>query len=125
MRKLWCALLFLATALPAAGQSATGPTLSLDDALALAKANNPTYLQAGNGRRRADANLRAARGQFLPQASTSFGTGYRQGKPQFFDGVAFGSNSDILSSSWGLNINANLSASSFSSVTAARANLDA
>ena len=125
MRKLWCALLFLATALPAAGQSATGPTLSLEDALALAKANNPTYLQSGNGRRRADANLRAARGQFLPQASTNFGTGYRQGKPQFFDGVAFGSNSDILSSSWGLNINANLSASSFGSVTAARANLDA
>ncbi len=125
MRKLWCALLFLATALPAAGQSATGPTLSLDDALALAKANNPTYLQAGNGRRRADASLRAARGQFLPSASTNFGTSYRQGKPQFFNGVEFGANSDIMSSSWGLNVNANLSASTFSSVTAARASLDA
>jgi outer membrane protein len=125
MRKLWCALLFLATALPAAGQSATGPTLSLDDALALAKANNPTYLQAGNGRRRADASLRAARGQFLPSASTNFGTSYRQGKPQFFNGVEFGANSDIMSSSWGLNVSANLSASTFSSVAAARASLDA
>jgi outer membrane protein len=125
MRKLLCALLFLATALPAAGQSATGPTLSLDDALALAKANNPSYLQAGNGRRRADAVLRSARGQFLPSASTNFGTSYRQGKPQFFNGVEFGANSDIMSSSWGLNVNANLSASTFSSVTAARASLDA
>jgi outer membrane protein len=125
MRKLWCALVLLGTALPAAGQGAVGATLSLDDALSLAKANNPTYLQSGNGRRRADANLRAARGQFLPGANTNFGTGYRQGKPQFFQGIEFGSNSDLLSSSWGLNVSENLSANSFTSVKAARANVSA
>jgi len=123
MRKLWCALLLLATALPAAGQGAVGPTLSLDDALSLAKANNPTYLQSGNGRRRADASLRTARGSFLPGASTNLNTGYRQGKPQFFQGVEFGSNSDLLSSNWGLNISAGLSASSFSTLKAARSNV--
>jgi outer membrane protein len=125
MRKLWCLLAFMATALPAAGQSAAGPTLSLDQALTLAKANNPTYLQSGNGRRRADANLRSAKGAYLPSASTNLGSGYRQGKPQFFGGVEFGSNSDQLSSSWGLNVSANLSASSFSSVKAARSNVAA
>jgi outer membrane protein len=125
MRKLWCALFLLAGALPAAGQSAAGPTLSLDDALSLAKANNPTYLQSGNGRRRADANLRVARGNFLPGASTNFGTGYRQGKPQFFDGVEFGSNSDILSSNWGLNVSANLSAGYFSTLKAAKSSVSA
>lgn len=125
MRKLWCALLLVATALPAAGQGAVGPTLSLDDALSLAKANNPTYLQSGNGRRRADASLRSARGQFLPGASTNFGTAYRQGRPQFFQGVQFGSNSDIVSSSWGLNVSASLSASSFSSLKAAQSNVTA
>jgi outer membrane protein len=125
MRKLWCVLAFMATALPAAGQSAVGPTLSLDEALALAKANNPQYLQVGNGRRRADAFLRSARGQFLPGASTNLGSNYRQGKPQFFQGVEFGSNSDILSSSWGLNISENLSVGSYNSVKAARANVEA
>ena len=125
MQKLWCALLLLATALPASGQGAVGPTLSLDDALSLAKANNPTYLQSGNGRRRADASLRTARGSFLPGASTNFGTNYRQGKPQYFEGIAFGSNSDQLGSSWGLNVSANLSASSFSSLKAARSNVAA
>ncbi len=125
MRKLWYSLLILATALPAAGQNAVRPTLSLAEALTLAKANNPTYLQSNNGRRRADANLRAARGAFLPGASTNFGAGYRQGIPEFFQGVEFGSNSDLLSSSWGLSINANYSASTFTALKAARANLKA
>jgi outer membrane protein len=125
MRTLWCALATLAIALPAAGQGTVGPTLSLDEALALAKANNPTYLQSSNGRRRADASLRVARGNFLPGASTNFGTNYRQGRQQYFDGVAFGSNSDLLGSSWGLNLSANLSPSSFSTLKAARSNVSA
>ncbi len=128
MRKLWCALVFLGIALPAAGQNVSavsGPTLSLEDALSLAKANNPTYLQSANERRRADAGLRVARGNFLPGASTNFGTNYRQGKQQYFDGVAFGSNSDIIGSSWGLNVNANLSASYFGSLNAAKSTVEA
>ena len=125
MRKLWCALLIVAAALPAAGQGAVGPTLSLADALSLAKANNPTYLQSTNGRRRADANLRAANGQFLPSATGSFGGGYRQGKQQFFDGVAFGSNSATLSSSWGLNFAENVSLGAFNQRNAARLNVTA
>lgn len=125
MRTLSCALLILATALPAAGQNPAGPTLSLDEALSLAKANNPSYLQSNNGRLRADASLRSARGQFLPGASTNFGTNYRQGKPQFFQGVQFGSNSDIVSSNWGLSVSANLSASSFGALKAAASNVTA
>ncbi|HEY2850080.1 MAG TPA: TolC family protein [Gemmatimonadaceae bacterium] len=123
MRKLWCALLLVGTALPAAGQGAAGPTLSLSDALSLAKANNPTYLQSTNGRRRADATLRAANGQFLPSASTNFGAGYRQGKQQYFDGVAFGSNSATLSSDWGLTFSENVSLGAFNQRNAARLNV--
>jgi len=115
----------MATALPAAGQSAVGPTLSLDEALSLAKANNPTYLQSYNNRRRMDANLRVARGNFLPGANTNFGTQYRQGLQQYFYGEAFGSNSDLLSSSWGLNLTANLSPSYFSTLRAARSSVSA
>ena len=125
MQKLWCALLIVAAALPAAGQGTVGPTLSLGDALSLAKANNPTYLQSTNGRRRADATLRAANGQFLPSANSSLGGGYRQGKQQFFDGVAFGSNSATLSSNWGLTFSENVSLGAFNQRRAASLNVTA
>lgn len=125
MRKLWCLLLTLAAALPAAGQGSAGPTLSLADALSLAKANNPTYLQSTNGRRRADATLRAANGQFFPSASTNFGAGYREGKQQYFDGVAFGSNSATLSSNWGLTLSENVSLGAFNQRKAASLNVTA
>lgn len=125
MRKLWCVLLTLAAAVPAGAQGGAGPTLSLADALSLAKANNPTYLQSTNGRRRADATLRAANGQFIPSASTSFGAGYRQGRQQYFDGVAFGSNSATLSSNWGLTLSENVSLGAFNQRKAASLNVTA
>ncbi|HVT40857.1 MAG TPA: TolC family protein [Gemmatimonadaceae bacterium] len=102
MRKLLCGLLFAVTA-PSGAQISPGPSLTLDEALRLARQNNPVYLQAISGRRRAETALRSAYGVLLPSASTTFGSAYRQGKPQFFQGVAFGANSDVLSSSWGLN----------------------
>ena len=96
-------------------------TLSLDEAIGLAKRNNPSYLQLVNSRTRADANLRAAYGSFMPTASTNLGTGFRQGKQEIVSGVAFGSTSDILSSSWGLNVSYNFSARTLTNLRAARA----
>ena len=69
--------------------------------------------------------MRNAYGAFLPSASTSFGTSYRQGKPQFFAGVQFGSNSDIMSSSWGLNFNASVNANTFANLRRSQSNEDA
>src|SRR5690554_5586625 len=78
-----------------------GSTLTLTDAVALARQNNPTYLSAANARRTAAANVRAATGAFLPNLSTSFGGSYREGRPEFFAGQAFGSTNDQLSTSLG------------------------
>jgi outer membrane protein len=126
MRTLWCALLLVGTAGPLVAQGAPSATrLTLEEALSLAKQNNPTYLQSVNGRRRAEAALRSAYGAFLPSASTSLSAGYRQGLPEFFGGVAFGATSDILSSSWGLSFSSRLSARTFTNMRAARAQLDA
>ena len=125
MRHLWSALIVLGTALPVAAQGGAGATLTLDEALALAKKNNPLYLQTMNGRVRADAALRTAYGAFLPTANTSFSTGYRQGKQQFFGGVAFGATSDILSSSWGLDFSARVNAGTVANMRRSRASLDA
>jgi outer membrane protein len=125
MRTLWCALLLAGFALPAAAQSGAGETLSLDEAIALAKQNNPAFQQFINSRRRAEASLRAAYGTLLPTASTNVSAGFRQGKPQIFQGVAFGSTSDILSSNWGLNFNYQLSAGALAALRATKSQLDA
>ncbi|MBI1809097.1 MAG: TolC family protein [Gemmatimonadetes bacterium] len=125
MRKLWCALLVLGSAGPVAAQSAASTALTVDEALDIARHNNPGYQIARNNRTRAELQLRSAFGAMLPQASTNLGASYRQGKQQFFGGVAFGATSDVLSSSWGLNFNAAISARSIETVRSSRAALDA
>ena len=125
MRLLKLAACTLLVAAPVGAQTAVPTTLSLEEAINLARHNNPTYLQALNARRRAGNAVRNAYGAFLPSASTSLSAGYRQGKPQFFAGVAFGSNSDLLNSSWGLNFNLGLSANTFANLRRSRQNEDA
>lgn len=124
MRQFLTALVVCGVAFSAAAQSSPS-TLTLDDAIGIAKKNNPVYQQQLSGRTRAALALRSAYGAFLPGADASFGTGYRQGKPEVFGGVAFGATSDIISSNWGLNFNARVSAATFSEVRRAKANVDA
>lgn len=123
MRVLWRATLLLGLAMPAAAQTRT--TLTLSEALEIAKKNNPTYLQSITGRTRASAAVRAAYGQLLPSADASFGTSYREGRPQFFGGVAFGATSNIISSSWNLSANARFSVNTLNTIRRANAALDA
>lgn len=126
MRRLICTLLLVGTApLAQAQQATTGPVLPLDEAIRLAIRNNPQFLQTGTARQRAAAALRAANGQLLPSVRTSFGSSYREGRQQFFAGQAFGSTSDVLSSSADLGLDLTLSAASWMSRRQQRANLDA
>jgi outer membrane protein TolC len=101
MRLVACALLALASAVPAAAQSrdsgAVAPILSLQDAITIARRNNPLYLQTRSARQRAGAALRTSYGVLLPDVSSNFSSAYREGRPQFFGGQAFGSTSDIIS----------------------------
>ena len=94
-----------------APRAAAGPTLTLDEALSLAKKNNPLFLQARNGRTRAGAALRSARGAFVPSLSANLSGGYREGIPQSFGGVALGATSSTVSSNLQLNANLDLSPS--------------
>lgn len=125
MRSLVSFLLLLATASSAIAQGGAPATLSLEDALALAVRNNPAYLQSLSGRDRAGTALRSAYGTLLPRASTSLSTGYRQGKPEFFSGVSFGANSDVLSSSWGLSFNYAISYGAIAALRTFRSQVDA
>ena len=72
---------------------ASGAPLTLDDAISLARKNNPTFLSIANNRRTADAAVRSARGAFLPSADASFGARYQQGGTQVFNGLNFSNRS--------------------------------
>jgi outer membrane protein TolC len=109
MRLRWYAALAL-TALPgavapAAAQSpAPQPVLSLEDALALARKNNPDYQQTRNNLRPAEAGVKNAYLSFLPSVDASFDNQFRQGGQQLFNGAALGASSDIIQSSWSLDL---------------------
>lgn len=124
MRRPLIALTFLVLPVQAMAQAA-GPVLTLEEAVALAMKNNPTYLLTSTGRARAGAAVRSAYGNLLPNASTSFGSSYREGRQQFFAGQAFGSTSDVLSSSGDVSLNAQYSRQTFLNVKQQKANLDA
>ncbi|HEU4722994.1 MAG TPA: TolC family protein, partial [Gemmatimonadaceae bacterium] len=104
---------------------ASGALLTLDEAISLARRNNPVYLlQAGN-RRTADAAVRSARGALLPSADASFGTRYQQGGQQVFNGLSFSNSSDAVQSSYGLSLNYRVNSATFVTPKAAMANRDA
>jgi outer membrane protein len=110
---------------PVVVTSATSPILALDDAIGLARRNNPAYLQQTTARRTADASVRSARGALLPSADATFGTRYQQGGQQVFNGLSFSNSSDAIQSSYGLNLNYRVNSASFVNPKAAVANRDA
>ncbi|HSY82804.1 MAG TPA: TolC family protein [Gemmatimonadaceae bacterium] len=118
-------------ALTLAGQAgaqspdSAGPVLTLSDAQQIAKHNNPVYLQSVVARRSASANLRAAYGQFLPQAGANFFAQYSQSGTQFSSGAALGASSNYEQSQWQLNLQYTLSANVLISPAYNRANRDA
>lgn len=109
---------------PAAPSPTVGGTLSLDDAVTLAKRNNPTFQSQLNARRTAANDARVANGAFLPGASTNIGAGYRQGGQIFFNGVAQGATNAVLSSQGSVNAGLNFSAGMLSDRKSALAGKD-
>jgi outer membrane protein len=109
---------------PAGSQPPAGPTpvLSLDEAIMLARRNNPAYQQSVNDRKVASANLRSAYAAFAPRVDASLSTSYREGRPQFFNGVAFGANEDIVGSDYALSARLDLSPELFQGPRLQRAN---
>lgn len=102
--------IILAALIPAAASAQTGTapaqrtTLSLEDAINLARRNNPIHLATINNRRTADAAVRAANGQLLPNADASFFAQRQQGGRQIFGGTSLGASSDINQSQYSIGI---------------------
>ena len=113
------------TAQAAPAAPAPGGVLTLADAISLARRNNPTYATALNARRTAAAQLTTATGAFLPSLNTSFGGGYREGRPTLIQGQAFGSTNDQLNTDLAASASLNLSLATFNDRRGAQANQDA
>ena len=91
----------------AQGVPAVPTTLSVEQAVELALANNPQLRQSLNARRSAAAATRSARGLILPSLNTSAGASWREGRQQVFNGIGFGANANTIGSSAGINAQLN------------------
>ena len=91
----------------AAAQTST--SMTLDEAIQLARRNNPLYQQTVNARRSADAQLRTAYAALLPSVSANLNGRLQKTGQQFVQGVALSNNSDVLQSSYGINLSYTLS----------------
>jgi outer membrane protein len=132
MRTLVFAASVIALAVPAvvrgqtvAAAPASGAPLTLDEAISLARRNNPTFLSISNNRRTADAAIRSARGAFLPSADASFGARYQQGGTQVFNGLNFSNSSATQQANYSLNLGYRINSATFVQPRAARANREA
>jgi outer membrane protein len=126
MRRLSFAIVFAVSAASAAAQSAQGPsTLTLEEAIALAKRNNPQYLQTINNRRSTALGVRTARALMFPTVSSGIDFGWREGRPTFFEGQQVGATAAALSSGYGINVSARYELATFLGPGQASARLDA
>jgi outer membrane protein len=108
------------------GQSQDGRALSLEEALRMAKRNNPDYLTRANDQAAADWGVRAAYGSLVPSASARGSFGYTEAGVQNFGTVDLGVQStDWFSSSYRLGVDWRLDGETFFGVSSARASQEA
>ena len=112
-------------ALRGSTDTVTLATLSLPDAINIARRNNPAHLEVVNNRRTADAAVRTAYGQLLPSADASFTAQRQEGGRQIFNGGSFGASSDVNQSSYRIGIDYRINSASLITPRLQRASRDA
>src|SRR5450759_4151264 len=100
-------------------------TLSLADAVTIARRNNPIHLSVVNNRVGADAAVRPAYGQLLPSADASFSALRQQGGRQIFNGGSFGASSDVNQSSYRIGLDYRINSATLITPRLERASRDA
>jgi outer membrane protein len=115
---------------PAVGAQTPQATLTLEEAITLARRHNPNFLQQANDAIDADWAVRGAYGALLPGASASMSYGYQAaGTPRFgnFTGSDFGlsTTTDYYSSSYSLGVGYRLSGASLVAPAQARSQRNA
>ena len=106
MRRLLIGSTALLISAPLVAQN-TAPrptTLTLNEALALAKQNNVQYLQIVNQRNTTRIGVRQAYAALGPNLSSGLNFGWREGRQEYFAGQPIGSGAATLSSGYGINL---------------------
>lgn len=98
-----------------------GDPLSLDDALELARLNNPDYRIQEREQRSADLQVRQAWGNLLPSADVSNSMNYQASGERRFGDIGLGTQPATLTSSYNLGFSLTLNGSSLLEPRAARA----
>ncbi|MDQ2891328.1 MAG: TolC family protein [Gemmatimonadota bacterium] len=101
---------------------ASSTALTIDQAVALARRNNPNFLATRNNSRNAALELRSAYGALLPQLSANLSGQYQQGGQQFFSGVSLRANSDVMQSQYSVGVTYRVNAATFITPRVQRAN---
>lgn len=115
------ALLIFPTGITLAQTPATGHELTLENAIELARRNNPSLQETANLVRNAESSVKLAYGALLPNASARLGAGYTQAGTQIVQGIPF-TGTDSYNGSYGLGLSYNISAAAAFAPRAARAN---
>jgi outer membrane protein len=105
--------------------SAPPTTLTIDQAIDLARRNNPDLQQAQNKRVGARAAVRSAYGALLPSADASLTALRQQGGQQIFSGTSLGASSDVNQSNYQIGINYRINSATLITPSLQRANRDA
>jgi outer membrane protein len=118
---LGCALLAL-SASGALGQQVP-VELSLEEAIELAKVNNPNFLSTVNDQAAADWRVREAYAQFIPSVSTSMSGTWQEAGSQRFGTIVFeGQSTDWLFSSYRVDLGVTVDGNTIFGIPNARAN---
>ena len=124
-RALGVGLLLLALfAGTAAGQVAP-EELTLSEAIALARTNNPNFLSVANDQPAADWQVRESYAQFVPSLRTSIGGTWQEAGSQRFGTFAVDQNTDWLYSGYNINFGMTIDGNTIFGVGNARANRSA
>jgi outer membrane protein len=114
-----------ASAQVAPRDSAPQTPLTIEQAIELARRNNPVLQQTLNNRIGARAAVRSAYGALLPTADASLSAQRQQGGQQIFSGTSLGARSDVNQSSYQIGFNYRINSATLITPSLQRANRDA
>jgi outer membrane protein len=110
----------------AAPRDSVAPTsLTIEQAIELARRNNPELQQTLNNRINARAAVRSAYGALLPSADASLSAQRQQGGQQIFSGTSLGASSDVNQSNYQIGLNYRINSATLITPSLQRANRDA
>lgn len=100
-------------------------TLTIEQAIELARRNNPELQQVQNNRINARAAVRSAYGALLPSADASLSAQRQQGGQQILSGTSLGASSDVNQSSYQIGLNYRINSATLITPSLQRASRDA